>query len=82
MFYPQGLEYDPVMRGRFPNRHIAMFCLFHRDLWVQVSDLGFTDPDIEATMLGMAFYEARLRSTQTRYVQEAMLDGNATAPTC
>ena len=78
MFYPQGSDLTRVMRVDFPNRRVAIYA-FSRDLWVQVSDLGFTDPDIQATMLGMVFYEARLRSAHTD-PQQAMLDGvNATA---
>jgi LCP family protein required for cell wall assembly len=78
MFYPQGSDLTRVMRVDFPNRRVAIYA-FSRDLWVQVSDLAFTDPDIAATMLGMVFYEARLRSAHTD-PQEAMLDGvNATA---
>jgi len=73
LFYPQGSDLTRVMRVDFPNRRVSIYA-FSRDLWVQVSDLGFTDPDIEATMLGMVFYEARLRSTHTD-PQEAMLDG-------
>jgi len=52
MFYPQGSDLTRVMRVDFPNRRVAIYA-FSRDLWVQVSDLGFTDPDIAATMLGM-----------------------------
>jgi anionic cell wall polymer biosynthesis LytR-Cps2A-Psr (LCP) family protein len=52
---------------------------FSRDLWVDTTGLGLTNPTINATRLGMVFYEARSRSTSTE-VKTAMVDGtNATA---
>ena len=52
---------------------------FSRDLWVDTTGLGLTNPTINATKLGMVFYEARSRSTSTN-VRDSMIDGtNATA---
>ncbi len=75
---PKGSDLTRIVRVDFPNRKVTMFA-FSRDLWVDTTGLGLTNPTIDATKLGEVFYEARNRSTSTE-VQAAMMDGtNATA---
>ena len=75
---PKGSDLTRMLRVDFPNRRVTMFA-FSRDLWVDTTGLGLTNPTINATRLGMVFYEARSRSTSTE-VKTAMVDGtNATA---
>ena len=59
---PKGSDLTRMLRVDFPNRRVTMFA-FSRDLWVDTTGLGLTNPTINATRLGMVFYEARSRST-------------------
>jgi LCP family protein required for cell wall assembly len=80
LYYPEGSDLTRVMRVDFPNKKVSIFA-FTRDLWVDASGLGFQDPDITFTRLGMVFYEARRRSPATD-PQDSMQDGlNAIAQT-
>lgn len=69
----RGSDLTRVMRVDFPNRKVIVYA-FPRDLWVDTSGLGLTTPTINATQLGMVFYEGRMRSAQFG-VREVMLDG-------
>jgi len=69
----RGSDLTRVMRVDFPNRKVSVYA-FPRDLWVDTSGLGLTNPTINATRLGMVFYEGRMRSPQFG-VPEIMTDG-------
>ena len=69
----RGSDLTRVMRVDFPNKRVIVYAL-PRDLWVNTSGLGLTNPNIYATQLGMVFYEARMRSPQYG-VREIMVDG-------
>lgn len=69
----RGSDLTRVMRVDFPNRKVIVYA-FPRDLWVDTSGLGLTNPTINADQLGMVFYEARMRSPQFG-VPEVMVDG-------
>lgn len=74
----KGSDLTRMLRVDFPNKKVTIYA-FSRDLWVDTSGLGLTDPAIDATQLGAVFYEARSRSTKTN-AKDAMLDGtNVTA---
>jgi LCP family protein required for cell wall assembly len=78
LYYPQGSDLTRIVRVDFPNKQVSMFA-FTRDLWVDTLNLGFTNPTINATKLGLVYHEARLRSTKTD-PKEIMLEGvNASA---
>jgi LCP family protein required for cell wall assembly len=70
---PKGSDLTRILRVDFPNRAVTIFA-FSRDLWVDSTGLGLTNPAINATQLGMVFYEARARSASTD-VKTAMVDG-------
>ena len=75
---PKGSDLTRMLRVDFPNRKVTLFA-FSRNLWVDTSSLGLTNPTVNATQLGMVFYEARRRSTSTD-VRTAMIDAtNVTA---
>jgi LCP family protein required for cell wall assembly len=75
---PKGSDLTRMVRIDFPNRRVTMFA-FSRDLWVDTTGLGLTNPTINATTLGMVFYEARGRSSSAN-VRDSMIDGtNVTA---
>lgn len=71
----KGSDLTRVLRVDFPNRKVTVFA-FPRDLWVDTAGLGLTNPTIDATRLGVVFYEARSRSTKTN-VKETMVDGTS-----
>ena len=74
---PKGSDLIRMLRVDFPNRKVTMFA-FSRDLWVDTTGLGLTNPTINAARLGTVFYEARSRSTSAN-VRDTMIDGtNAT----
>jgi len=74
----KGSDLTRMLRVDFPGRRVVMFT-FPRDLWVETTGLGLTNPTINATRLGSVFYEARARSTSTD-VKINMVDGtDATA---
>lgn len=78
LYYPQGTDLTRVVRVDFPNKLVSVFA-FSRDLWVDTSNLGFTNPDVNATKLGLVYHEARTRSIKTD-PKDVMLDGvNASA---
>ena len=73
LYYPQGSDLTRVVRVDFQNKKVSIYS-FSRDLWMDTSDLGLTNPSIESAKLGMVFYEARLRSTKTD-PNDAIQDG-------
>jgi LCP family protein required for cell wall assembly len=74
----KGSDLTRMLRVDFSNRKVTVYA-FSRDLWVDTAGLGLTNPTVEATQLGMVFYEARRRSINTN-VKAAMIDGtNVTA---
>jgi len=74
----KGSDLTRMVRVDFSNRKVSMFA-FSRDLWVDTTGLGLTNPTINAAKLGMVFYEGRNRSTSAN-VQDSMVAGtNATA---
>ena len=74
----RGSDLTRMLRVDFSNQKVTSYS-FPRDLWVDTSGLGLTNPTIDATRLGMVLYEARSRSTKTDF-RETMRDGtNATA---
>jgi len=75
---PKGSDLIRMVRVDFPNRKVTVYA-FPRELWVDTAGLGLTNPTINATQLGTAFFEARRRSPSTN-VRVAMIDGtNVTA---
>jgi hypothetical protein len=68
-----GSDLTRVLRVDFPKKTVSTFAL-SRDLWVDASDLQLVNPAIKSTKLGMVFYEARQRSTDTD-PQDKMQDG-------
>jgi LCP family protein required for cell wall assembly len=71
----KGSDLTRILRVDFPNRKVTVFA-FPRDLWVDTTGLGLTDPTVDATRLGNVFYEARSRSTKTN-AKDAMVDGTS-----
>ena len=71
----KGSDLTRMLRVDFPNKRVTVYA-FPRDLWVDTTGLGLTNPTIGATRLGMVFYEARSRSTRTN-VKDAMVDGTS-----
>ncbi|HEY3312944.1 MAG TPA: LCP family protein [Anaerolineales bacterium] len=69
----RGSDLTRVMRVDFSNNRVIVYA-FPRDLWVDTTGLGLTNPTINATQLGMVFYEGRIRSPQFG-VREIMVDG-------
>jgi LCP family protein required for cell wall assembly len=58
-----GSDLTRLVRVDFSNRKISTFAL-PRDLWVDVSQLGFQDPLITETTLGKTYFEGHQRSAQ------------------
>ena len=58
-----GSDLTRLVRVDFSNKKINTFAL-PRDLWVDVSSLGFQNPLITDTTLGKTFYDAHERSVQ------------------
>lgn len=71
----KGSDLTRMLRVDFPNKKVTIFA-FSRDLWVDTTGLGLTNPTINATQLGTVFYEARNRSSKTN-VKDAMVDGTS-----
>jgi LCP family protein required for cell wall assembly len=71
----KGADLTRILRVDFPNRKVTIFA-FPRDLWVDTTGLGLTNPAIEAARLGTVFYEARLRSPNTA-AKDTMLDATS-----
>jgi LCP family protein required for cell wall assembly len=69
----KGSDLTRIMRLDFPNRKVTAFA-FSRDLWVNTSNLGLTNPTVDGAELGTVFYEALRRSTKP-VKRDAMLDG-------
>src|SRR5215208_1058518 len=61
---PKGSDLTRMLRVDFPNKKVTVYA-FPRDLWVDTAGLGLTNPTIDASRLGMVYYEARSRSTST-----------------
>jgi LCP family protein required for cell wall assembly len=73
---PKGSDLTRLLRVDFPNKKVTIYA-FPRDLWVDTAGLGMTDPAIDATRLGMVYYEARSRAASAD-VQQAMTEGTNT----
>lgn len=73
----RGSDLTRVVHVNFDDQKIATFA-FSRDLWVDTSGLGLTNPTIDATKLGKVFYEARIRSSQL-VEKDTIVDGTRTA---
>lgn len=71
--FDKGSDLTRILRVDFPNRKVTIFA-FSRDLWVDTTGLGLTNPAINAAQLGTVFFEARSRSASAD-VQTAMVDG-------
>lgn len=56
-----GSDLTRLARVDFSGKKVSTFAL-PRDLWVNVSDLGFQNPSITETTLGQTYYEAHQRS--------------------
>jgi LCP family protein required for cell wall assembly len=80
LYYPQGSDLTRVLRVDFPNKEVSVFAL-SRDLLVDASELGFQNPDITTTRLGMVFYEARRRSNEPDTKDSMQAGVNAIART-
>ena len=57
LYYPEGSDLTRVVRVDFPNKQVSIYA-FSRDLWVDTSNLGFTNPEINATKLGLVYRAA------------------------
>lgn len=73
---PKGSDLTRMLRVDFPNKRVTMYS-FSRDLWVDTSGLGLTNPTVNATRLGMVFHEARARSANIN-VKAAMVEATNT----
>ena len=60
---PKGSDLTRMLHADFTNKRVVVYA-FSRDLWVDTTGLGLTSPNIDATRLGMVFYEGRIRSLQ------------------
>ncbi len=69
----RGSDLTRLMRVDFSNNKVTIFAI-PRDLWVDTTGLGLNNPIINATQMGMVFYEGRIRSPQFG-VSEIMVDG-------
>ena len=74
----KGSDLTRMLRVDFPNKKVTIFA-FSRDLWVDTTGLGLTNPTIDATQLGAVFYEARSRSTGTNVRDATVAGTNVTA---
>lgn len=68
----KGSDLTRLLRLDFPNRRVTVYA-FSRDLWVNTSGLGLTNPTVDATELGTVFYEAFRRSPKVNR-RDAMID--------
>ncbi len=68
-----GSDLTRLARVDFSGKKVSTFAL-PRDLWVDVSRLGFQDPLITNTTLGRAYHEAHNRSAQAEETGK-MADG-------
>ena len=59
----KGSDLTRVLQADFTNKKVVIYS-FSRDLWVDTSGLGFTNPPMDSSTLGLVFYEGRLRSLQ------------------
>jgi len=76
----KGSDFTRIVRVDFDNKKVTVYA-FPRQLWVDTSSLGLTNPTVNATQLGAVFYEARSRSTKTT-LEDVLVEGtNATART-
>jgi len=69
----RGSDLTRILRADFQSNRVTIYA-FPRDLWVDTTGLGLVNPTVNATRLGMVFYEGRLRSPQFGE-PEIMLDG-------
>jgi LCP family protein required for cell wall assembly len=69
----RGADLTRVIRLDFPNRRVTVYA-FPRDLWVNTSGMGFTNPVVDSTELGTVFYESYRRSTKS-VSRDRLVDG-------
>jgi LCP family protein required for cell wall assembly len=69
----KGSDLTRMLRADFTNKHVIIYA-FSRDLWVDTSGLGLVNPNIDATRLGMVYYEGRIRSPQFAEI-DTVIDG-------
>ena len=60
---PKGSDLTRMMKVDFSGNKVSIYSL-SRDLWVDTTGVGLTNPNIDATRLGMVYYEGRIRSSQ------------------
>ena len=68
-----GSDLTRMLRADFTNKRVVVYT-FSRDLWVDTTDIGLTNPNIDAARLGTVFLEGRLRSLQFAEL-DTMVDG-------
>lgn len=68
-----GSDLTSMMRVDFSGNQVTVYA-FSRELWVNTSGLGLTNPTVEATELGTVYYEAFRRSNRVN-TRDAMVDG-------
>ena len=69
----RGSDLTRMLRVDFTNKTVIVYA-FSRDLWVDTSGLGLTNPTVDATRLGMVYYEGRIRSPQFAEI-DTVVDG-------
>jgi len=69
----KGSDFTRMVHADFTNKRVAAYA-FSRDLWVDTAGLGLINPTVNATQLGMVFYEGRIRSLQFTEL-DTMVDG-------
>lgn len=74
----RGSDLTRMMRVDFPNKKVTVYT-FPRNLWVNTTGLGLTNPTIEATELGTVFYEAFLRTAHINQRDAMIYSTNTTA---
>jgi len=74
----KGSDLTRMMRVDFTNKTVIVYA-FSRDLWVDTSGLGLVNPNVDATRLGMVYYEGRIRSPQFAEIDTVVDGTRATA---
>jgi LCP family protein required for cell wall assembly len=69
----KGSDLTRIIRADFSSPKVVMYT-FSRDLWVDTSGLGLTNPNLEYSKLGFVFYEGRIRSLQFA-LTDTIVDG-------
>ncbi|MEI7848981.1 MAG: LCP family protein [Chloroflexota bacterium] len=73
----KGSDLTRIIRADFSSPKVVMYT-FSRDLWVNTSGLGLTNPNLENTKLGLVFHEGRIRSLQFS-LTDTIVDGTRSA---